>query len=40
MEQLLTSLLLSGHIDAFACKRAVEKTGSLLLRGATLNSLS
>ncbi len=38
MEQLPTSLLLTGHAEALACQHAVEKTGSRFLRGATLYS--
>ena len=36
MEQLPTSLVLTGHAEALACQHAVEKSGSRFLRGATL----
>ena len=38
MEQLPTSLVLTGYAEALACQHAVEKTGSRFLREATLYS--
>lgn len=38
MEQQPTSLLLTGHAEVLSYQHAVEKTGSRLLRGATLYS--
>lgn len=36
MEQLPTSLQLTGHAEALACQHIVEKTGSRFLLGAML----
>ncbi|MEX0641411.1 MAG: nucleoside deaminase [Pirellulales bacterium] len=38
IEQLPAGQLLTGHAEVLACQQAVEKTGSRLLRGATLYS--
>ncbi|MGE3239495.1 MAG: nucleoside deaminase [Pirellulales bacterium] len=38
VEQLPAGQLLTGHAEIIACQQAVEKTGSRILRGATLYS--